>query len=93
MRKMDVHYKVRAWQDMKEGMNKLTKDAFVNLRQANNLVKDIQERIQELDSDGSIYFHHKDQLEAIGKLHNAYTDLKDYEVNHYVRLNHRQTQR
>ncbi|WP_240517708.1 zincin-like metallopeptidase toxin domain-containing protein [Bacillus pseudomycoides] len=75
---MDVHYKVRAWQDMKDGLNRLTKDTFVNLRQANNLVNDIQERIQELDSDGSIYFHHKDQLETIGKLHNAYTDLETY---------------
>ncbi|MEI4803438.1 hypothetical protein WAZ07_19635 [Bacillus sp. FJAT-51639] len=75
---MDVSYKVRAWQDMKDGMNKLTKDTFVNLRQANNLVKDIQERIQDLDSDRSIYFHHKDQLETIGKLHNAYTDLDSY---------------
>lgn len=75
---MDVSYKVRAWQDMKDGMNRLTKDTFVNLRQANNLVKDIQERIQDLDSDRSIYFHHKDQLETIGKLHNAYTDLDSY---------------
>ena len=75
---MDVRYKVRAWQDMKEGMNKLTKDTFVKLRQANSLVKDIQESIQDLDSDQSIYFHHKDQLETIGKLHDAYTDLDTY---------------
>lgn len=75
---MDVHYKVRAWQDMKDGLNRLTKDTFVNLSQANDLVKDIQERIQDLDSDGSIYFHYKDQLETIGKLHNAYTDLEIY---------------
>ncbi|MDM5186240.1 hypothetical protein QUF99_02045 [Bacillus sp. DX4.1] len=75
---MDVSYKPKDWVDMKDGLNQITKDTFVKLDQANGLVKDVQERIHDLDSDGSIYFHHKDQTETIAKLHDAYTTLQKY---------------
>ncbi|PEM38856.1 hypothetical protein CN634_11520 [Bacillus pseudomycoides] len=77
-RKMDVSYKPKDWVDMKDGLNQITKDTFVKLHQANGLLKDVQERIHDLDSDGSIYFHHKDQTETIAELHVAYTTLQKY---------------
>ncbi|MCX2824453.1 hypothetical protein RGU76_12260 [Bacillus pseudomycoides] len=75
---MDVSYKPKDWVDMKDGLNQITKDTFVKLHQANGLLKDVQERIHDLDSDGSIYFHHKDQTETIAELHVAYTTLQKY---------------
>ncbi|WP_179863232.1 CdiA family toxin C-terminal domain-containing protein [Bacillus pseudomycoides] len=75
---MDVSYKPKDWVDMNDGLNQITKDTFVKLNQANGLLKDVQERVHDLDSDGSIYFHHKDQTETIAKLHVAYTTLQKY---------------
>ncbi|MBJ8029920.1 hypothetical protein JDS96_18875 [Bacillus cereus group sp. N21] len=77
-RNMDVSYKPKDWVDMKDGLNQITKDTFVKLDQVNGLLKDVQERIHALDSDGSIYFHHKDQAVTIAKLHDAYTTLQKY---------------
>ncbi|MGH0854543.1 hypothetical protein ACQVT6_18830, partial [Bacillus cytotoxicus] len=53
-KEMDVHYKSKHWQQMKDGINEITKDAIPNLRQADELLEDIQERIQDLDSDRCI---------------------------------------
>ena len=58
---MDVKYRPEPWQNMGEGMNRITKDALMKLREANESLKRIDGRIRDLDSDGSIHFNPKDQ--------------------------------
>ncbi|MBK5350201.1 DNA/RNA non-specific endonuclease [Bacillus sp. TH44] len=75
---MDVKYRPEPWQDMGDGMNRITKDALIKLRYANELLKRIDGRIRDLDSDGSIHFNPKDQSQKIGELLESYTTLQKY---------------
>ncbi|HDR7313279.1 MULTISPECIES: hypothetical protein [Bacillus cereus group] len=75
---MDVHYRSKHWQQMKDGINEITKDAITNLRQADELLEDIQERIQDLDSDRCIDFYHRKQEKKINTLLEDYTTLQNY---------------
>ncbi len=77
-KEMDVHYRSKHWQQMKDGINEITKDAITNLRQADELVEDIQERIQDLDSDRCIDFYHRKQEKKINTLLEDYTTLQNY---------------
>ncbi|HDR7866278.1 TPA: hypothetical protein QCY12_004165, partial [Bacillus cytotoxicus] len=62
----------------KDGINEITKDAITNLRQADELLEDIQERIQDLDSDRCIDFYHRKQEKKINTLLEDYTTLQNY---------------
>lgn len=75
---MDVKYRPEPWQNMGDGMNRITKDALIKLRNANELLKKIDGRIRDLDSDGSIHFNPKDQSQKIGELLDSYTTLQKY---------------
>ncbi|HGH7182395.1 hypothetical protein DXB51_27935 [Bacillus cereus] len=75
---MDVKYRPEPWQNMGDGMNRITKDALMKLREANVLLKSIDGRIRDLDSDGSIHFSPKDQSQKIGELLDSYTTLQKY---------------
>ncbi|MEK4097425.1 HNH endonuclease [Bacillus sp. FSL E2-0195] len=75
---MDVKYRPEPWQDMGDGMNRITKDALMKLRDANELLKRIDGRIRESDSDGSIHFNPKDQSQKIGELLDSYSTLQKY---------------
>ncbi|MGU3370245.1 HNH endonuclease [Bacillus mycoides] len=75
---MDVKYRPEPWQDMGDGMNRITKDALIKLRDANELLKKIDGRIRDLDSDGSIHFNPKDQSQKIGELLDSYSTLQKY---------------
>ncbi|KAB2476873.1 GH-E family nuclease [Bacillus thuringiensis] len=75
---MDVKYRPEPWQNMGDGMNRITKDALIKLRDANELLKKIDGRIRDLDSDGSIHFNPKDQSQKIGELLDSYTTLQKY---------------
>ncbi len=77
-KEMDVHYRSKHWQQMKDGINEITKDAITNLRQADELLEDIQERIQDLDSDRCIDFYHRKQEKKINTLLEDYTTLQNY---------------
>ncbi|ARO57829.1 Uncharacterized protein B5E38_0197 [Bacillus cereus] len=63
---MDVKYRPEPWQNMGDGMNRITKDALMKLREANESLKRIDGRIRDLDSDGSIHFNPKDQSQKSG---------------------------
>ncbi|WP_241138490.1 hypothetical protein [Bacillus mycoides] len=75
---MDVKYRPEPWQDMGDGMNRITKDALIKLRDANESLKKIDGRIRDLDSDGSIHFNPKDQSQKIGELLDSYSTLQKY---------------
>ncbi|HDR8180960.1 TPA: hypothetical protein QC116_000288 [Bacillus thuringiensis] len=75
---MDVKYRPEPWQNMGDGMNRITKDALIKLRHANELLKKIDGRIRDLDSDGSIHFNPKDQSQKIGELLDSYSTLQKY---------------
>ncbi|HEK9100049.1 hypothetical protein KFD70_10455 [Bacillus pfraonensis] len=75
---MDVQYRPEPWQQMKDGINEITKDAIMKLREVNELLGDIQDRIQDLDSDRCIYFHHRNQERKINTLLEDYTTLHTY---------------
>ncbi|MEC3333518.1 HNH endonuclease [Bacillus cereus] len=75
---MDVKYRPEPWQNMGDGMNRITKDALMKLREANESLKRIDGRIRDLDSDGSIHFNPKDQSQKIGELLDSYTTLQKY---------------
>lgn len=75
---MDVKYRPEPWQDMGDGMNRITKDALMKLREANELLKRMDGRIRDLDSDGSIHFNPKDQSQKIGELLESYSTLQKY---------------
>ena len=75
---MDVKYRPEPWQNMGDGMNRITKDALIKLREANESLKRIDGRIRDLDSDGSIHFNPKDQSQKIGELLDSYTTLQKY---------------
>ncbi|WP_305926425.1 HNH endonuclease [Bacillus mycoides] len=75
---MDVKYRPEPWQNMGDGMNRITKDALMKLRDANESLKRIDGRIRDLDSDGSIHFNPKDQSQKIGELLDSYTTLQKY---------------
>ncbi|PEJ02226.1 hypothetical protein [Bacillus wiedmannii] len=75
---MDVKYRPEPWQNMGDGMNRITKDALIKLRHANELLKKIDGRIRDLDSDGSIHFNPKDQSQKIGELLESYSTLQKY---------------
>ncbi|MGE6537652.1 ADP-ribosyltransferase [Bacillus luti] len=75
---MDVKYRPEPWQNMGDGMNRITKDALMKVREANVLLKSIDGRIRDLDSDGSIHFNPKDQSQKIGELLDSYTTLQKY---------------
>ncbi|MCU5181951.1 MULTISPECIES: AHH domain-containing protein [Bacillus] len=75
---MDVKYRPEPWQNMGDGMNRITKDALMKLREANESLKRIDGRIRDLDSDGSIHFSPKDQSQKIGELLDSYSTLQKY---------------
>ncbi|WP_353706582.1 HNH endonuclease [Bacillus cereus group sp. MS39] len=75
---MDVKYRPEPWQNMGDGMNRITKDTLIKLRHANELLKKIDGRIRDLDSDGSIHFNPKDQSQKIGELLESYSILQKY---------------
>ncbi|MGA5661060.1 ADP-ribosyltransferase [Bacillus bombysepticus] len=75
---MDVKYRPEPWQNMGDGMNRITKDALMKLREANASLKRIDGRIRDLDSDGSIHFNPKDQSQKIGELLDSYSTLQKY---------------
>ncbi|MFF2879780.1 HNH endonuclease signature motif containing protein [Bacillus toyonensis] len=75
---MDVKYRPEPWQNMGDGMNRITKDALIKLRHANESLKRIDGRIRDLDSDGSIHFSPKDQSQKIGELLDSYSTLQKY---------------
>ena len=75
---MDVKYRPEPWQNMGDGMNRITKDGLIKLRDANELLKSIDERIRDLDLDGSIHFNPKDQSQKIGELLDSYSTLQKY---------------
>ncbi|EJV70454.1 hypothetical protein BWGOE4_32980 [Bacillus mycoides] len=75
---MDVKYRPEPWQNMGDGMNRITKDALIKLRDANESLKKIDGRIRDLDSDGSIHFNPKDQSQKIGELLDSYSTLQRY---------------
>ncbi|MFA2807953.1 HNH endonuclease [Bacillus mycoides] len=75
---MDVKYRPEPWQDMGDGMNRITKDALIKLREANELLKRMDGKIRDLDSDGSIHFNPKDQSQKIGELLDSYSTLQKY---------------
>ncbi|HEB4953023.1 TPA: hypothetical protein R0D49_002637 [Bacillus cereus] len=75
---MDVKYRPEPWQNMGDGMNRITKDALIKLRDVNELLKKIDGRIRDLDSDGSIHFNPKDQSQKIGELLDSYSTLQKY---------------
>ncbi|MED0952076.1 polymorphic toxin type 15 domain-containing protein [Bacillus mobilis] len=75
---MDVKYRPEPWQNMGDGMNRITKDALMKLRYANESLKRIDGRIRDLDSDGSIHFNPKDQSQKIGELLDSYSTLQKY---------------
>ncbi|MED1058867.1 hypothetical protein [Bacillus mycoides] len=75
---MDVKYRPEPWQNMGDGMNRITKDALIKLRDANESLKKIDGRIRDLDSDGSIHFNPKDQSRKIGELLESYSTLQKY---------------
>ncbi|EEK75854.1 hypothetical protein [Bacillus cereus] len=75
---MDVKYRPEPWQNMGDGMNRITKDALMKVREANVLLKSIDGRIRDLDSDSSIHFNPKDQSQKIGELLDSYTTLQKY---------------
>ncbi|EOQ28986.1 TPA: ADP-ribosyltransferase [Bacillus thuringiensis] len=75
---MDVKYRPEPWQNMGDGMNRITKDALIKLQRANELLKKIDGRIRDLDSDGSIHFNPKDQSQKIGELLDSYSTLQKY---------------
>ena len=73
-----MKYRPEPWQNMGDGMNRITKDGLIKLRDANELLKSIDERIRDLDSDGSIHFNPKDQSQKIGELLDSYSTLQKY---------------
>ncbi|HFK1455588.1 TPA: AHH domain-containing protein [Bacillus cereus] len=75
---MDVKYRPEPWKNMGDGMNRITKDALIKLQRANELLKKIDGRIRDLDSDGSIHFNPKDQSQKIGELLDSYSTLQKY---------------
>lgn len=75
---MDVKYRPEPWQNMGDGMNRITKDVLIKLQRANELLKKIDGRIRDLDSDGSIHFNPKDQSQKIGELLDSYSTLQRY---------------
>ncbi|MES5939494.1 MULTISPECIES: YwqJ-related putative deaminase [unclassified Bacillus cereus group] len=75
---MDVKYRPEPWQNMGDGMNRITKDALIKLGDANESLKKIDGRIRDLDSDGSIHFNPKDQSRKIGELLDSYLTLQRY---------------
>lgn len=75
---MDVHYKPSDWQEMKEGIDKLTKDALMELKNANDLLENIEAKIHSLDSDRSIHFQHTSQQGKINQLLDDYITLGNY---------------
>ncbi|MDM5039526.1 DNA/RNA non-specific endonuclease [Bacillus sp. OR-18] len=75
---MDVKYRPEPWQNMEDGMNRITKDALMKLREANESLKRIDGRIRDLDSDGSIHFNPKNQSQKIGELLDSYSTLQKY---------------
>ncbi|MGG2066965.1 DNA/RNA non-specific endonuclease [Bacillus sp. S14(2024)] len=75
---MDVHYKPDPWQEMKEGIDQLTKEALRELTKVNDLLEEIESKIHSLDSDRSINFQHSSQQKKINQLLDAYTTLGNY---------------
>ncbi|MGE6878111.1 DNA/RNA non-specific endonuclease [Bacillus mobilis] len=73
-----MKYRPEPWQNMGDGMNRITKDTLIKLQRANELLKKIDGRIRDLDSDGSIHFNPKDQSQKIGELLDSYSTLQRY---------------
>ncbi|MCU5087370.1 hypothetical protein OCA23_29315 [Bacillus cereus] len=74
---MDVKYRPNQWDSVKDGLKNLEKTRG-DLLEANNLLSDISNTIQELDSDHSIYFNHKSKQKEITDLFDDYKVLEDY---------------
>ncbi|XDZ00391.1 AHH domain-containing protein [Bacillus manliponensis] len=75
---MDVRYKPEEWQDMKEGIDKITKEAIPKLKEMNRTLEDVEAKIRELDSDRSIHFSHTNQEKKLHDLLDDYIELGNY---------------
>ncbi|WP_369903318.1 hypothetical protein [Bacillus manliponensis] len=75
---MDVRYKPEEWQDMKEGIDKITKEAIPKLKEMNRTLEDVEAKIRELDSDRSINFSHTNQEKKLHDLLDDYIELGNY---------------
>ncbi|WP_369899694.1 hypothetical protein [Bacillus manliponensis] len=75
---MNVRYKLEEWQDMKEGIDKITKEAIPKLKEMNRTLEDVEAKIRELDSDRSIHFSHTNQEKKLHDLLDDYTELGNY---------------
>ncbi|MEC1356380.1 hypothetical protein P9D61_20730 [Bacillus sonorensis] len=80
---MDVKYSPEAWQGMKDGLDTLTGGKFgggakSSLLKLDDLLEDIESKIDDKDSDGSISFSHTSKKSKIDELFKDYQKLTDY---------------
>lgn len=80
---MDVKYSPEDWQGMKDGLDTLTGGKYgggakSGLLQLNDLLEDIESKINDKDSDGSISFSHSSQKSKIDELFSDYQKLSDF---------------
>ncbi|KEK20764.1 hypothetical protein BAMA_08200, partial [Bacillus manliponensis] len=78
---MDVRYKPEEWKEMKEGIDKVTKEAIPKLKDMNDMLKEIEATIKELDSDRSIHFEPRNKDKELNELLDDYTELGNYCTN------------
>ncbi|PAD57707.1 hypothetical protein CHH92_23750, partial [Bacillus sonorensis] len=80
---MDVKYSPEAWQGMKDGLDTLTGGKFgggakSSLLKLDDLLEDIESKIDDKDSDGSISFSHTSKKSKIDELFKDYQKLTGY---------------
>ncbi|GGE54843.1 hypothetical protein [Priestia taiwanensis] len=75
---MDVRYKHGPWQEMKESIIRLKRDSERTFLQMDDLLGSIERKIDRLDSDRSISFHHTSKKITINHLFDDYDQLVNY---------------
>ncbi|GGE59409.1 HNH endonuclease [Priestia taiwanensis] len=75
---MDVRYKHGPWQEMKEAIIRLKRDSERTFLQMDDLLGSIERKIDRLDSDRSISFHHTSKKTTINHLFDDYDQLVNY---------------
>ncbi|GGE61467.1 hypothetical protein [Priestia taiwanensis] len=75
---MDVRYKHGPWQEMKETIIRLKRDSERTFLQMDDLLGSIERKIDRLDSDRSISFHHTSKKTTINHLFDDYDQLVNY---------------
>ncbi|GGE63231.1 hypothetical protein [Priestia taiwanensis] len=75
---MDVRYRHGPWQEMKEAIIRLKRDSERTLLQIDDLLGSIERKIDRLDSDRSISFHHTSKKIKINHLFDDYDQLVNY---------------